>query len=108
MIRVLPGQVDKVLNLVKRKRPGLDQDIRTMISSPDKYSFPSGHCASSTLLTLTIDQYIPWLTIYFIIWMIIIFLSRIGLGLHYLSDAIFGVVLGIISFVIANQIIIFF
>ena len=55
-------------NLVKRKRPYLDQDIRTMISPPDKYSFPSGHCASSTLLTLTINQYIPYLTIYFIIW----------------------------------------
>jgi membrane-associated phospholipid phosphatase len=36
--------------------------------------------------------------------MIIIFISRVGLGLHYLSDCIFGVLLGSISFLIANQI----
>ena len=91
-------------NLIKRERPSSNVGINSIIPPPDKYSFPSGHCASSTLFTLIINQYIPSLTVYFIIWMLIIFISRVGLGLHYLSDCIFGVLLGSISFLIANQI----
>ena len=91
-------------NLIKRERPSSNDGINPIIPPPDKYSFPSGHCASSTLFTLIINQYIPQLMIYFVIWMLIIFISRVGLGLHYLSDCIFGVALGCISFLIANQI----
>jgi undecaprenyl-diphosphatase len=91
-------------NLIKRDRPSSNVGINSIMPPPDKYSFPSGHCASSTLFTLIINQYMPWLTVYFIVWMLIIFISRVGLGLHYLSDCIFGVVLGFISFLIANQI----
>jgi len=91
-------------NLIKRERPSSNVGINSIIPPPDKYSFPSGHCASSTLFTLIINQYIPSLTVYFIIWMLIIFISRVGLGLHYLSDCIFGVLLGSISLLIANQI----
>ena len=91
-------------NLIKRERPSSNVGINSIIPPPDKYSFPSGHCASSTLFTLIINQYMPSLTVYFIIWMLIIFISRVGLGLHYLSDCIFGVLLGSISFLIANQI----
>ena len=92
-------------NIIKRKRPEMKNGINQIINPPDKYSFPSGHCASSTLLTLIINQYIPSLTIYFIAWMIIVFISRIALGLHYLLDVIFGALLGLLSFCIANQVI---
>jgi len=95
-------------NLIRRSRPSTIDGIKPIINPPDKYSCPSGHCASSTLFTLIINQYIPELTIYFVIWMIIIVISRIGLGLHYLSDCIFGIILGIISFLIANQILFIF
>lgn len=91
-------------NLIKRERPSSNTGINSIISPPDRYSFPSGHCASSTLFTLIINQYMPWLSIYFIIWMLIIFISRVGLGLHYISDCIFGAVLGFISFLIANEV----
>ena len=91
-------------NLIKRERPSPNDGIDPIIIPPDKYSFPSGHCASSTLFTLIVNQYMPWLTLYFVVWMLIIFTSRVGLGLHYLSDCIFGVALGFISFLIANQV----
>ena len=91
-------------NLIKRDRPSPNDGIDPIIIPPDKYSFPSGHCASSTLFTLIVNQYMPWLTLYFVVWMLIIFISRVGLGLHYLSDCIFGVALGFISFLIANQV----
>ena len=91
-------------NIVKRKRPSISQGINQIINPPDRYGFPSGHCASSMLFTLVTNQYIPSITIYFLIWMLIIFVSRIALGLHYLSDAICGVLLGFLSFYIANQV----
>ena len=94
-------------NTVRRKRPSISHDIKQIINPPDRYSFPSGHCASSMLFTLIINQYIPSIAIYFIMWMVIIFISRIALGLHYLSDAICGMLLGLLSFYIANQIISF-
>ena len=97
-----------IKNIIKKPRPSANEGINVIIPPPDRYSFPSGHCASSTLLTLIINQYIPALTIYFLIWMVIVLISRIGLGLHYLSDCIFGIILGIISFLIANQILFIF
>ena len=94
-------------NTVRRKRPSISYGIKQIVNPPDRYSFPSGHCASSMLFTLIVNQYIPSITIYFIMWMVIIFISRIALGLHYLSDAICGMLLGLLSFYIANQIISF-
>ena len=91
-------------NIIKRKRPSIDCGINQIINAPDKYSFPSGHCASSMLFMLIINQYIPSITIYFIIWVIIILISRIALGLHYLSDGICGFLLGLLSFYVANQV----
>ncbi len=89
-------------NLVKRTRPSLEDGIRPLIKAPDRYSFPSGHCASSMLFTLIINQYTPEMTFYFIVWMTIIFISRVSLGLHYLSDAIFGISLGLLSFYVGS------
>ena len=91
-------------NITKRNRPAHNHIIKEIIKPPDKYSFPSGHCASSMLFTLIINQYIPEITIYFLIWAIIIFISRMVLGLHYLSDVIGGIFLGVLSFWISNQI----
>jgi len=91
-------------NIIKRNRPSAIDGIEPVINPPDKYSFPSGHCASSMLFTLIVNQHIPSITEYFAIWMILVFISRIGLGLHYLTDAISGLFLGILSFFIATKI----
>lgn len=88
--------------IIRRERPLRKYGINQITNPPDKYSFPSGHCASSMLFTLIINQSIPSIAICFIIWTVIIFISRIALGLHYLSDAICGILLGSISFYVAN------
>jgi len=85
-------------NTIKRERPSKHHGILQVIKPPDKYSFPSGHCASSSLLTLIINLFIPSLTIYFIVWMCVIYISRIGLGLHYFSDVVCGAILGYSTF----------
>ena len=91
-------------NFIKRLRPSNKLGITQIINPPDKYSFPSGHCASSMLLVLIFIKYIPSLTICLLFWTSIIFISRIGLGIHYLSDAIAGICLGMLSFYIANHV----
>ena len=93
-----------IKNLVKRNRPYHNSDINLYLTPPDRYSFPSGHCASSTLLVLTISMFEPWATPYLIIWMLLIYISRIALGLHYISDAIGGIILGCTSFVVGYNI----
>jgi len=90
-------------NFIKRLRPSAKLGITQIINPPDKYSFPSGHCASSMLLALIFIKYIPSLATYLLSWTCIIFISRIGLGIHYLSDAIAGIFLGVLSFYIANN-----
>ena len=89
-------------NIIKKRRPTIEHGIKQVIRPPDKYSFPSGHAASSTLFFLIINQNIPTIGIYFSIWMICIFLSRITLGLHYISDVVGGILLGILSFYITD------
>jgi len=91
-------------NLIQKERPLKSLGIKQIINPPDKYSFPSGHCASSLLLTLLATHYIPAVSIYFVSWTIIIFLSRVALGVHFLSDTIFGGLLGLLSFYIAMHI----
>ena len=92
-----------IKNAIKRRRPSHEDGISQIIVPPDKYSFPSGHCASSILFALIINQYFPSIAIYFLIWMVVIFISRIGLGIHYFSDVLGGAFLGLLSFYIAIQ-----
>ncbi len=87
-------------HLTKRERPYIKHDITPLMSPPDKFSFPSGHSASATLLTLILISQSSVVSPYFIVWMSIIFLSRIGLGLHYVSDVIGGIILGVASFIV--------
>ena len=93
-----------IKNTIKRERPYISQNLDAYISPPDKYSFPSGHCASSTLLILVMNIFEPWLVPYLLIWMFIIYISRVALGLHFISDVFAGVALGITSLLIAKSI----
>ena len=93
-----------IKNLIKRNRPYHHSDINLYLTPPDRYSFPSGHCASSTLLVLIINMFEPSITPYLIIWMVLIYISRVALGLHYISDVIGGIILGCTSFVVGYNI----
>ena len=97
-----------IKNLVKRNRPCHDLEVITHISPPDKYSFPSGHCASATLLVLIMNTFNIWILPGLIAWMFLVYFSRVALGLHYISDVFGGVVLGITSFVIGYNVSQFF
>jgi len=89
-----------------RSRPDI---IFTTINQPKSYSFPSGHAYSSFLIFgflayLAFTRlYSPWniiIPIAMSMLIILISLSRVYLGVHYVSDVLIGWVLGSIILVI--------
>ena len=92
-----------IKNTTKRKRP-FDQkenNITCFVKPPDKYSMPSGHTSGITITTLTIMHHFQDANI-LLIWPALIALSRIFLGVHYLSDVLIGSILGYTCYSIAN------
>lgn len=90
------GAVAVVIHLLKGvfKRPRPFEHGRELAN--DKYSFPSGHAArmgtAATILTLAWPQW-SWL---FILWAVLVALSRVVQSRHYLGDVLAGLALGLI------------
>lgn len=79
--------------LVRRQRP--QGEWGAIYRRTDPHSFPSGHAARAALLAvLGLGLGPPLWGISLAIWAPLVSLSRVGLGLHYLSDVLAGAVLG--------------
>jgi undecaprenyl-diphosphatase len=79
--------------------------IINLVHAPDKYSFPSGHTAAAFIMAIVIASAFPALALPMIIWASSIGLSRIYLGVHYPTDVLVGMMIGIGSALTAIQII---
>jgi undecaprenyl-diphosphatase len=79
--------------IIKRPRP--EGEWGQIYRNSDPHSFPSGHAARSIMLTILIllSGYI-WLGFLMILWTILVGISRIGLGVHYISDVLVGSLIG--------------
>lgn len=64
----------------------------------DPYSFPSGHSVRAGLIvTLAWNTFTqPWLIGLFVLWAVLMMLSRVATGVHYLLDVIGGFLIGIV------------
>ena len=82
-----------IKEIVARPRPGYALPISMIPFS--KYSFPSGHTTMAFLVAILLSRYYPKYNYLFYSIAILVGLSRIYLGLHYLSDVIGGLILGI-------------
>lgn len=94
---------------VKRLRPFMvDSSITNLRpSTSEGYSFPSGHTqtASTTYFSLYYLLKKRWLLIVAIVITTLVALSRMYLGVHYLTDVLAAIVLGIlISYLIAKKV----
>lgn len=97
-----------ILKLIfKRRRPYKESKVVMNLSNKNhsiltnKYSFPSGHTFSSSLLTLIILFKYPYNIIinYFInLIPILVGFSRIYLGVHYPSDILGGIIFSFLYF----------
>jgi len=66
----------------------------------DEWSFPSGHATRATYIMLLLPIITPTLTIFWIAWGFCMIISRLILGVHYISDIIAGILTGSLGFFI--------
>ena len=81
---------------IRRKRP--EGTWGAIYRNTDPHSFPSGHAARTALLVVLAFAFGPsWFAIILLIWAPLVSLARVWMGVHYLSDVLAGIVLGVIS-----------
>jgi membrane-associated phospholipid phosphatase len=81
--------------LVRRKRP--EGEWGAIYRSTDPHSFPSGHAARAILIAILILMTGPtWLAALLLVWAPLVSLARVAMGVHYLSDILAGMILGIL------------
>jgi len=78
-----------------RRRPCLIQPhCWARILPPDQYSFPSGHTITAFSVATSICLFYPSLTAALIVCASMVAISRIILGMHFLSDVVTGAFIG--------------
>lgn len=96
IISTIIGEV-MVKHLVRRSRPCIAKnDIRLLITKPTSYSFPSGHTLSSFAVAGVLSTYFTEYRLIFIGIALLIALSRMYLYVHYPTDVIAGIILGLL------------
>ncbi len=78
-----------------RKRPcEIEPHCWATLLPPDRFSFPSGHTMTAFAVTVAFSQFYPSFEFGLIFCALCIAVSRILLGMHFLSDVVVGATLG--------------
>jgi len=86
-------------NKIARPRPfEVNQAILMQGKVLDRFSFPSGHTMHAVIFSLIAIHYYPFLELPLIMMTILISLSRVILGLHYVSDVLISFIIGFFIF----------
>ncbi len=89
-------------NAVARPRPCWISDMyEQLVEIPDDFSFPSGHTSAAFSFTFAILPYYKKQGIAALVLSILIALSRLYLFVHWPTDVLFGVLLGIADGLVA-------
>jgi undecaprenyl-diphosphatase len=82
--------------LSQRPRPcQLEPHCWSKVLPPDRFSFPSGHTMTAFSIALVVSYFYPSLEGALFFLALSIAVSRIVLGMHFLSDVLAGMVLGV-------------
>ena len=89
------GLFQLVKRTTNRKRPcEIEPHCWATLLPPDRFSFPSGHTITAFSIAMSLSAFYPSLRIPLIFCAASIALSRIVLGMHFLSDVIVGALIG--------------
>ncbi|MCF7971907.1 MAG: phosphatase PAP2 family protein [Methylococcaceae bacterium] len=83
-------------NGFKRNRPEAAlADFTSIITPSDKFSFPSGHTSAAFLMATLLGFFMPSVAIPLYCWAALVGFSRVVLGVHFPTDILVGVILGV-------------
>jgi membrane-associated phospholipid phosphatase len=95
-IGILALLVFPVKQLIRRRRP--DGVWGMIYRKTDPHSFPSGHAARAFLIAVLASSLGPaWLIVILWIWAPLVSIARVAMGVHYISDILGGLLLGILA-----------
>lgn len=94
-------------NSLKRNRPAAAlPNFHSVITPSDQFSFPSGHTSAAFMMATLTGYFFPFLMIPLYCWAALVGFSRVALGVHFPTDVLVGVILGIsVAFISLGQII---
>ena len=88
---------------VRRRRPA--GEWGAIYRNTDPHSFPSGHAARVFMLAIMAVTLGPvWFGWLLVVWAPLVSMARVMTGLHYLTDVLAGMVLGLLAGVVVLQI----
>jgi undecaprenyl-diphosphatase len=81
---------------IRRKRP--EGEWGAIYRNTDPHSFPSGHAARAFMLAVMALALGPaWFGGLVAVWAPLVSLARVSMGVHYLSDVVAGMLVGILA-----------
>jgi undecaprenyl-diphosphatase len=81
--------------VIRRKRP--EGEWGKFYRSTDPHSFPSGHSVRAMMVAVIMLGLGPWwVGVMLLAWAPLVGLARVGMGLHYLSDVLAGLLMGLV------------
>jgi undecaprenyl-diphosphatase len=90
------GVFKALKTLSQRPRPcQLEPHCWSRVLPPDRFSFPSGHTMTAFSIALVVSYFYPSLEGPLFFLALSIAVSRVVLGMHFLSDVLAGMVLGV-------------
>jgi undecaprenyl-diphosphatase len=82
---------------IRRPRPCEgNRGVVALVAPLDRFSFPSGHTLHAVVFTAIACAWFPSLAILLVPFALLVALSRVVLGLHYPSDVLAAIVIGLL------------
>ncbi len=80
----------------KRNRPQQAlENFCSVIKPADQFSFPSGHTSAAFMVATLLGYFLPELLPALYVWAALVGFSRVVLGVHFPTDTLMGMVLGV-------------